>query len=145
MSRDLSFLEPAEDDDEHIRALKAQMQIEMAMPELERKHFIQEQRVAEEQYRLDWMVHSNKQDDDRVQWFSHMAREYVTRYEEDEDDKHLVAAEQYTEMAKLTKEMRFTIGDIRKQRERVQWQRRKLNQMTKPNTGQGQSSEASKT
>lgn len=128
VTQDLSFLEFKESDDDWLRAQKAFFQMAYTLPEDERRAYFEEAWVKEEESRLQWMIDSNKRDDELVEWLTSRARYYVELYGDSGDDKHLEAAEDYADMARLTKESRYSIGDIRKQRERIQWQRRRLNQ-----------------
>lgn len=138
--KDLSFLTIKDDDSESIRAMKSYWQMVMAMPEPERRYFLQEERVKEEERYLQWMIDCNKDDDADVVEFTHRARAAVIDYEMLHDESVLDIAEAWTTLAQSTKANKFTIKDIRKQRERVQWEKKKLSQMTKPPTEQSPSS-----
>ena len=134
MAKDLSFLEIKEGDSESIKGMKTYWQMVMALPEPERRYFLQEERVKEEERYLQWMINCNRDDDDSVVEFTHRARSAVLDYEMLHDESLLAIAEAWTSLAQSTKANKFTIKDIRKQRERVQWEKKKLNQMTKPST-----------
>jgi hypothetical protein len=140
MVKDLSFLTIKDDDSESIKAMKSYWQMVMAMPLPERRYFLQEERVKEEERYLQWMIDCNHNDDVDVEEFTHRARSAVVDYEMLHDEKVLDIAEAWTTLAQSTKANKFTIKDIRKQRERVQWEKKKLSQMTKPSTEQSQSS-----
>ena len=134
MAKDLSFLQIKEGDSESIKGMKTYWQMVMALPEPERRYFLQEERVKEEERYLQWMINCNRDDDDSVVEFTHRARSAVLDYEMLHDESVLDIAEAWTTLAQSTKANKFTIKDIRKQRERVQWEKKKLNQMTKPST-----------
>lgn len=133
MSRDLSFLEFKPDDSEGMRATKSFWQMAMALPEDERKVFLQEERVREEERYLAWMLEQIKVDDEFYAKAIHSAKGYVQDYNMYKDmpdaEQLLKNAELWHEVAVGTKENRFTIKDIRKQREKVQWEKKKLTQL----------------
>jgi hypothetical protein len=132
VSRDLSFLEVKPTDSSELRAMKSYWQVAMAMPEAERKVFLQQEVVASEEKWLQRMIDSNRSDDDMIAYFSSQAYKYVKEYESSKDEMHIELAEAYTETAQSVADNKYKISQIRKQRERVQWEKTKLNQMTKP-------------
>lgn len=143
--RDLSFLEIKPDDDAHIRAMKSELQFVMAMEPGERKLFYQEQRVDEEERYLHWMIQSNKTDDEFIATATSKAKALMQNIQMyGHEDSWLEQAELWTEIAHGTKANKFTLKDIRKQRERIWEQKRKLKTMQQ-NAEQSQSSSNSKT
>ncbi len=133
MSRDLSFLEIKPDDTDFMRSQKTYWRMVMDMPEDERKVFLQEERVKEEQRHLDWMIEQQQVDDEFYRTAIRNAKGNVQDYNMYKDmpdaDKLLRNAELWHEIAISTKENRYTIQDTRKQRERVQWEKKKLTQL----------------
>lgn len=133
MSRDLSFLEIKPDDTDFVRSQKTYWPVVMDMPEDERKVFLQEERVKEEQRHLDWMIEQQQVDDEFYRTAIRNAKGNVQDYNMYKDmpdaDKLLHNAKLWHEIAISTKENRYTIQDIRKQRERVQWEKKKLTQL----------------
>lgn len=123
------FLEISEDDDESIRSMKTELLLVMDMTPEEKAIFFQEQRVADEEHRLQYILDDMQRDDNFIHYCTKKAKEYLEHYEESSDDKYLETAEQWAELAKLSKQHRQSVSDIRKQREVIQWQRKKLNQM----------------
>lgn len=141
------FLQIKEDDDAHIRAMKSELLLVMDMSKEDRAIYWQEDRVREEEHRLQWMIDQNKSDDEFIAWCVAKAKQYVNDYETfGEEEKWIKPAEEYTELAKAYKQNKYSIAEIRKQRERIQWEKRKLNQIrkqsSKPSTEPSQSSEA---
>ena len=116
-------------DDDWLRAQKAFWQLALAMPEPEQSIFLQEEWVKEEEQRLEWMLDCRKRDTRLLEDITARATEHVQQYEKTSDEKHLTAAEEWVGIARSIKETRFTIGDIRKQRERIQWERTKLTKL----------------
>lgn len=127
--RDLSFLKFKDDDSPELRGMKSYWQMVMDMPEPERKVFLQEERVKDEQRHLEWMIECNKTDDQFIELCKHKARSAVLDYNMLKEESSLEVAELWMETANNTKEGKHTLQDIRKQRERVQWERRKLKTM----------------
>ena len=136
---DLSFLEFADTDTDEMRAEKAHWQLVMDMPEDERAYFLQEERVTEEQQTLAQMVHSNKECDEMVAWYRQAAAKRLWAYSQYGGDDNLEAAELYTAAAKNIRRDKYTIAAIRKQRERIWQERKKLRAMTKPTSNDEQS------
>lgn len=85
--------------------------------------------VNEEESYLRWMINSNKRDDEMVADLTRRAKQLVTDYHTYGDEASLQKAEVYTELAASFKQNRFTIQNIRQQRERVQWVRNRLKVM----------------
>ena len=96
----------------------AYLQLLLDMPEEERRLYLLEELANDAEQYLKQMVNSNYDDDDLVQQFVQSALSVL------DDNQEL--AELYTKAAQLTKSSRFTIADIRKQREKIQWQKRQL-------------------
>lgn len=134
MARDLTFLTIKDEDSEQVRAMKSYWQMVMAMPADDRQYFLQEEKVKEEETYLQWMISCNRRDDNAMTEFTHRARSAVSDYEMLNEESLLDKAEAWTTLVSSTKANKFTIKDIRKQRERVQWQKKKLKQMTKPSS-----------
>ena len=133
------FLEIKDDDDEHIKSMKTELLMVMDMSPEEKAIFYQEKRVAEEEHRLQYILDDMQHDDNFIRYCSQKAKMYVEFYEETSEDNYLETAEQWADTAKLSKQHRYNISDIRKQREVIQWQKKKLNQMTSPSTEPSQS------
>ena len=127
-NRDLSFLEPREGDTEELQGQKTYWKLVMDMPKPERMVFLQDEKVKEEEDWLDWMITSNKNDDIIIENYANTARELIQDHEMYELDT-LDRAEQYMDIVRSTKELRYSIADIRKQREKIQWERRILTEL----------------
>lgn len=80
--------------------------------------------IKQEEDWLKYMIDQNKRDDASVAEMVAEAQNCVWWYEQDGDEDHLRKAEAFQTMAKSFKDHKFTIGEIRKQRERVQWLRK---------------------
>jgi hypothetical protein len=104
-------------------------EIIMAQPEAERHLFLQEHWLSQEDRHLNALIAYNQVDEENIAWFRKMAEFYVHKYRATKEDSDIEAAEQYMELIKLTKQSKYPLADIRKQRERVQWERRKLAKM----------------
>lgn len=115
------------------------MEILMALPKGERQYFIQQERVTEAENYLEWMINQRQQDADFVKQAVQKAQQAVNNYELYNDITALQHAELWSEIAQGTTNNMFTIANVRKQRERVQWEKRKLKQMKKPSSEHGQS------
>jgi hypothetical protein len=126
MSKDLSILEYKDSDTPELRSLKSYWQMVMDMPVDERRIFLQEERVKEEEAHLQWMINSNHSDDEFIAMAVQKSKTALIDYEMFKTDVTLEIAELWAEIARGTKLNRFTIADIRKQRERVQWEKKKL-------------------
>lgn len=85
-----------------------------------------EYRLEEEQRWLEFMIDSNRRDDETAAMCVQEARDAVWLYQQDSDESHLVTAEAFEELARNLKENKYTIGDIRKQREKIQCQKKEL-------------------
>jgi hypothetical protein len=144
MSKDLSFLEFKDDDSPSLRDMKSYWQMVMDMPEPERKVFLQAERVKQEEHYLQWMIESNKVDDSWVSMALHRSKQAVADYELYKDEAVLETAELWVQIAQDTKEHKFTLTDIRKQRELIWQEKRKLKTMQQ-NAEQSPSSSHSKT
>lgn len=105
---------------------KTELAIIEAMTPEERELFFAEQALSTEQAWLEFMIDSMRQDDEYVEFFTDMAKQYYWHHEQYGDDLSLERAEQYIRMAKETKQHRYKLIDISNQRRRVQWQRTKL-------------------
>lgn len=136
-------------DTDELRALKSWAQMYLSLPEDERRVYLQEERVADEEQYLSQMIESNRESDDLIRYATRKARSLVLDYEELNDKPMLEHAEQLAEFAELVKADKYTIGDIRKQRERIQWQKMKLaslrNQLRGKRTEPGKSLDGLKT
>ena len=98
--------------------------------ETEQALFIQNQCVAEEERRLQWMIEQTREDDKLICEWTAKAKKLIQDYQAfGKRESWLVAAEQYAELAHSLKSAKHTIKEVREQRERVQWERKKLNQM----------------
>jgi hypothetical protein len=104
---------------------RAELDWLMRMPKQERKRVLTMSKLADEQAYLEYMISNNKHDSDLMSDFAYRAREFVAEGKLDE-------AENCTEIVKLLKGQRFTIGEIRKQREKIQWVKKRLKNI-KPN------------
>lgn len=93
----------------------------------ERQVFLQESHIQQQEAELQSMVDQNKQDLALAAEFSQQAKVFV-----EGDESELAQAELCAELATLTKRKRYSIGDIRKQRETVQWEKKKLKGMISP-------------
>lgn len=122
-----------------MKVLNNAMEILMALPKGERQYFIQKQRVTDAENYLEWMINQRQQDADFVKQAVQKAQQALNNYELYNDITSLQHAELWSEIAQGTTNNMFTIANIRKQRERVQWEKRQLNQMRKPNSEHGQS------
>jgi hypothetical protein len=80
---------------------------------------------------LEELIESMQETDEEVREFTHKAKLAMLNYEELGDEVSLGHAEAYAKLALATKERRVTLTEVRKQRERVQWYRRKVNQLAK--------------
>lgn len=79
------------------------------------------------QQEIDWlnnMIRQNKQDDASIAEMVAEAQNCVWWYEQDNDEDHLRKAEAYNTMAQSFRDNKYTIKQIREQRERVQWLRK---------------------
>lgn len=119
--------------------LKNAMEILMALPKGERQYFIQQERVTEAENYLEWMINQRQQDADFVKQAVQKAQQSLNNYELYNDITALQHAELWADIAQGTTNNMFTIANIRKQRERVQWEKTKLKQMRKPSSEHGQS------
>ena len=139
------LLEIQPEDSDDIKGLKTYMQMVYDLTPEERVIFYQEERVTQEEHRLQYMIEENQRDEAFAQRFIRDAELYMDNYTtlgepgEETSEGWLQTAELCAEIAKGTRANRYTMGDIRKQREKVQWERRKLNKMTKPPTEPSQS------
>ena len=124
--RDLTFLEHKDSDSPAMRSLKSYWQVVMDMPEPERKVFLQEERIKQEESYLQEMINQNYSDDDFITMAIHKTKSALIDYDIFKDTTLLEAAELWAAIAQSTKAKRFTIADIRKQRERIQWEKKKL-------------------
>ena len=125
--RDISFLNIKPEDSEHIKSLKSHWSMVMGKPLDERLRFLQEERIGEEEQYLEWMIDSNKGDDEAIVALTNEARSIISSYEMLQEESLLNRAELVAEFARSIKDNKFTIRDIRRQRERVQWEKKKLN------------------
>ena len=105
-----------------------------AMTEEDRAYFLQEEMVHAEERSLQWMVDQNKADDELIKLCTSKTQQAMKDYELFGSQDALDEAEDWLLIAKDTKEHRLTIGDIRKQRERIWQEKKKLQQMRKPST-----------
>lgn len=129
---DNQYLEIRDDDKPHIIALKTRWQYLMSLTKEQRQYELQLDKIREEERHLNWMIETNKDSDNLILECTNRARQAIANYELYDDKDSLDSADSWTQVAQGLKGTRFTIADIRKQRERVQWERKKLNQMTKP-------------
>lgn len=107
----------------------SQLETLEAMTPGERKLFFAQERVESEEYWLQFMIDTNKQYDIYSTDYINLAKQKMSDYELTGEDTDLELAEQYAELAKSNREIKYSIADIRKQRERVQWAKKKLNQI----------------
>lgn len=70
---------------------------------------------------LRYMIDQVARDDDSIAECLQKAQDCIWWYEQDGDESHLSKAEAYTTLAKSFKDNKYTIKQIREQRERVQW------------------------
>lgn len=90
----------------------------------------------------DWLAYMIDSNDDLLSLSKELAlksADCMLWYKEDKAENHLKTAEMYALMAENLKQSRFTIGEIRKQRERVQWEKKILSQMKKQHIEPSQS------
>ena len=67
------------------------------------------------------MITSNSQASHTIKLFASYARQHVA-------DDNIELAQKYIETIKLIKGQRYSIADIRKQREKIQWEKKSLKQ-----------------
>ena len=132
MSKDLTFLEHTDNDSNNMRDMKSYWKMVMAMPEPERKVFFQQERVHDEEHHLELMVESNKLDEEYISEVTRRAQTAVADYELHHDESLLTEAELWADMALHVRQTRYTIANIRKQREIIQCQKKKLKMMLPP-------------
>ena len=116
------FLEIKEDDSPDIAAMKSELLLAMDMKPHEKAIFLQDKRVAEANGHLRWMIDCNKRDDEFIAYAIAKAKKLMQDLKDyGHDPAWLAAAETWTDIAQGTKANKFTLSDIRKQRERI-WQ-----------------------
>lgn len=139
------LIEFKDDDTPAIRGLKAELQLVMDMtPEEKRIHY-QEQRVTEAENWLQWMIDSMYKDDEFIAMATKRAKDMMNNIRDfGAEESWLTQAELWTEIAQGTKANKYTLKDIRKQREKIWQEKRKLKTMQQ-NAESSQSSSHSRT
>lgn len=102
----------------------------MAEAEERKLHFHREKLSSEEDW-LRFLVSSMREDNEQIAFYISKAKESYWNYEQLGTENSLDIAEQFAALAQTAKANRHTIKDVRQQRERVQWQRQKVNQMAR--------------
>ena len=103
----------------------------------ERQLLYQQQRVTDDELYLaelqDMLVNTREQ----MAWYQSMAKKHLVHYNEGKQESELVAVEQYAELVKDEALYRKQLlADIKQQRDRVRWQRQKLQRMKEQNNRQ---------
>ena len=136
------FLQIKEDDEPHIRSMKAELLMLMDMTPQEKQLHYAQQAVTQEEHQLQRMIDQNKRDDEFIRHATLQARRCMIDYNALNDDESLAQAELWAEIAKGTKANKYTLADIRKQRERI-WQKknklRTVQQSEEPSTSSNNS------
>lgn len=81
---------------------------------------------TEEENWLQFMIDCNQRDDQFIAEFKAKAKDGLWWFNQDGDESHLKRAEVYTEFAQNLKDGKYTIAEIRKQRENVQWAKKQI-------------------
>lgn len=116
----------------------------MSLPDDERRVLLLEQWVKEAEVELEQMIESNKRDDDDIAFMRKQVKLAAVEYVNDGDEAMFRKSKDYSELIVLMRRSRYTIGEIRKQRERVQWRRKQLDKMKRMNDEHDSSSSRSK-
>lgn len=129
VSKDLSFLVIREDDSDSIIALKTKWQLLVSLPKPQRLYQLQLDKIREEESYLKQLISWNKEDSQQIKHFTNLARQAVADFQLYKDVKYLEYADSCLEVAKSLKKERYSVAEIRLQRERVQWEKQKLKEM----------------
>lgn len=103
---------------------EAEYELLIGMKPEERKLFLEEIALTDEELLLQYMIEQNVKDDRTSKGFARYAKEWIDPLHTD-----IEKAEGYTELAENMRKQMYTIGEIREQRKRVQWQRTKVNKL----------------
>jgi hypothetical protein len=126
-----------------MRDYSTELELLKSLTPEERRLLLHNQKLQSE---LDWLkslVDSMTEDNELIKHLSDKARDCLWWYEKDGNEDHLRTAETYAEVIELIKQNRAKVSEVRKQRERVQWQRKRVNSLKKSdesNTASKQSS-----
>lgn len=115
----------------------------MELPIDEARLVVQQEKLECEQNYLDWMIGSNRLDAEFVEYCYAKAKQSLADYNLLEHEKLMTEAEEWSELAKGTKDGRFSIGEVREQRKRVAWEINRLNSLNKTSDEHSKSSETS--
>ena len=111
------------------------LQILNDMEEGERKLFLQNDDVVNSKRWLEQMLATNQQLEDHAKHFYKLAQQSVMDYQMFKGDpgseKLLERAEFYKDLALNLASSKYSIKDIRKQREQIQWEVRRMNSLEK--------------
>lgn len=103
--------------------MNTELEFLMDMDEEQRRQFLRDTHIEEEEIYLRTLMERMKYDDAYINSLTRDAKQGYDDYTEFGRVEYLEYAEQQLKLAQLLKEDKCTIGDIREQRERIQWLR----------------------